>query len=74
MDKKHFFKNYLSKYVIILLFFAVISIVSIYFSHIYDQKIITGDDIQFHKNRFEGLYQALSNGDLFPRLNMIFLN
>ncbi|MBC9825896.1 YfhO family protein [Carnobacterium inhibens] len=74
MDKKHFFKNYLSKYVIILLFFAVISIVSIYFSHIYEQRIITGDDIQFHKNRIEGLYQALSNGDLFPRLNMTFLN
>lgn len=64
-----------NKYIVfILLLFLLLSIVMIYFSHIYEGKLIAGDDYQFHKMRIEGLYESIKNRMYFPRLNMMFMN
>lgn len=60
--------------VLILLFFIFLSFFSVYYTHLLNGKIIIGDDIEFHKNRIEGLYEAISNGVWFPKLNMIMMN
>lgn len=67
-------KNRKTDILLMMLFFLFLSFFSIYFTHLLNGKIVVGDDIAFHKNRIEGLYDALSNGVWFPRLNMIMMN
>lgn len=62
------------KLFLVLLLFICLSILTIYYTHIVNKEIIIGDDISFHKNRIEGLYDAISNGVWFPRLNMLMMN
>lgn len=69
MDKKKFLYTQIG----LALFFMIISIISIYFSHISKGQLFVGDDLNFHKMRIEGLYEALSNHVYFPRINMTFM-
>lgn len=62
------------KIVAILTVFMILSIISVYFTHIHNHSLIDGDDLQFHKNRIEGLYEALRNKEFFPKINMLFMN
>lgn len=70
MDKKRIFYTKIG----LPLFFLLVSIVSIYFSHISKGQLFVGDDINFHKMRIEGLYEALYNHVYFPRINMTLMN
>ncbi|MBV4416160.1 YfhO family protein [Clostridium tyrobutyricum] len=58
----------------IAIFFIILSVVSLYFSHIYNFRMVTGDDYQFHAVRIEGLYEALRSHVYFPRINMTFMH
>ncbi|MBO0445123.1 YfhO family protein [Enterococcus ureilyticus] len=53
--------------------FLFLSIFTIYFMLIQNQKIFIGDDLSFHLGRIEGLYLAISNGDYFPKINYFLL-
>ncbi|WP_313467429.1 YfhO family protein [Carnobacterium sp.] len=68
--KKHSTK----KVFIIITLFMILSVISVYFTHLYHGEIIVGDDFQFHKNRIEGLYEALKIHNFFPKINMVFMN
>lgn len=53
--------------------FLFLSIFTIYFTLIQNQKMFLGDDLEFHLGRIEGLYLAILNGDYFPKINYFFL-
>lgn len=63
-----------AKIITVLIIFMILSIISVYFTHIHNHGLMDGDDLQFHKDRIEGLYEALKNKDFFPKLNMLFMN
>lgn len=67
------FQQY-KKVIALLTIFLILSILSVYFTHIHNHGIMNGDDLQFHKNRIEGLYEALKYKEIFPKLNMLFMN
>ncbi|MEI5993833.1 hypothetical protein A5880_001380 [Enterococcus sp. 4G2_DIV0659] len=64
-------KSYLVRY---YLFFLVLSVGVLYFSHIQGGLLYQGDDIFFHHNRINGLALGIANGDFFPKINFYFLN
>ncbi|MEK4947774.1 DUF6541 family protein [Carnobacterium sp. FSL W8-0810] len=58
----------------IIALFVFLSIFVLYFTIFHNGEIMLGDDLQFHKNRIEGLAEALRNHEYFPKVNMVFIN
>jgi len=68
-------KSKISKYQtwLYISIFLLLSIFMIYSSHIHQNVLYSGDDIQFHLSRIEGLAENLLHQKWFPKINFFFL-
>lgn len=53
--------------------FICLSILSIYFVFISNNKLFVGDDLIFHMSRIEGLSYSIQENDFFSKINYYFL-